>query len=74
MHVLASNSRVVKKPKSASATDVKIERRLFSATTGPIAAPIVAWSGSDTEGLHATTGVKIGPVVAENKLPSISGW
>jgi hypothetical protein len=27
----------------------------------------VAWSGSDTGGIHSTFGLKIAPVVAENK-------
>ena len=44
---------------------------LFSATTGPIFTPVVAWSPSVSEPLHATIGAAIGPVVAENKLPPI---
>jgi hypothetical protein len=54
--------------------DVKIERRLFSATTGAIFIPKVAWSGSDTGGLHATFGMKITRVVTENKSRSIWGF
>jgi hypothetical protein len=34
----------------------------------------VAWSGWDTGGLHATFGLKIAPVVAENKSRPIWGW
>jgi hypothetical protein len=34
----------------------------------------LALSGSDTEGLNATFGMKIAPVVAENKRRSIWGW
>ena len=45
----------------------KIERRLFSATTGAIFILKVALSGSDTGGLNATRAKKIAPVVAENK-------
>jgi hypothetical protein len=48
-------------------SDVKIERRLFSATTGAIFILKVAWSGSDTGGLHATFRIKISRVVPENK-------
>ena len=52
----------------------KIERRLFSATTGAIFIPKVAWSGSDTGGLHATFRMKISRVVTENKSRSIWGF
>jgi len=53
---------------------VKIERRLFSATTGAIFFLKVALSGSDTGGLNATLAKKIAPVVAENKRRSIWGF
>ena len=49
----------------------QIGRRLFSATTGPIFTSAVALSPSVSEPLNATIGAAIGPVVAENKLPSI---
>ena len=51
----------------------KIERRLFSATTGVIFILELALSGSDTGGLNATRAKKIAPVVAENKSRSIWG-
>ena len=55
--------------------DVKIERRLFSATTGVIFILKVALSGSDTGGLNASFRLKIAPVVAENKSrPIWGGW
>jgi hypothetical protein len=52
----------------------KIERLLFSATTGAIFILKVAWSGSDTGGLHTTFRMKISRVVTENKGRSIWGF
>ena len=54
--------------------DVKIERLLFSATTGAIFILKVALSDSDTGGLNATFRMKIAPMVAENKRRSIFAW
>jgi hypothetical protein len=54
--------------------DAKIERRLFSATTGAIFILKVALSGLDIGGLNATLAKKIVPVVDEIKRRSIWGF
>ena len=54
--------------------DEKIERLLFSATTGVIFILKVALSGSDTGGLNATAGMTISPAATENKGCSIWGF
>jgi hypothetical protein len=52
----------------------QIERPLFSVTTREIFILKVAWSPPVSEPLHATFGMKIAPVVAENKSRSILTW
>jgi hypothetical protein len=49
----------------------QIEWRLFSVTNGVIFIASVVWSPPVSEPLHATFGLKIAPVVAENKHCSI---
>jgi hypothetical protein len=60
--------------KSTHQIDAKIERLLFSATTGAIFILKLACSPSDNRGLHASFRMKIALVVAENKSRSIWGW
>jgi hypothetical protein len=49
----------------------QIERCLFTVTTGAIFIASVAWCPPVSELLNATLGLKIAPVVAENKRRSI---